>query len=67
MTETPATAGFALRDPRQVAALGESRRMEQTGQRGEGAKVAAAFRGFFLLVGISAIAVVVFLIVSSAI
>ena len=43
------------------------RRMEPTGQRGEGAKVAAAFRGFFLLVGISAIAVVVFLIVSSAI
>ncbi len=29
--------------------------------------MAAAYRGFFLLVGISAIAVVVFLIVSSAI
>jgi hypothetical protein len=67
MTKTLATAGVAHYVAPSKSALRESRRMEPTGQRGEGAKVAAAFRGFFLLVGISAIAVVVFLIVSSAI
>jgi hypothetical protein len=38
-----------------------------TRQQREGDKVTAAFRAFFMLVGISALAVVVFLIVASAI
>jgi len=40
--------------------------MEAFDQR-KGGKVAVAFRGFFLLVGISALVVVAFLIVASAI
>ena len=68
MIETPATAGASwYLTPGEVAALGESRTMEPTGQRKEGVSVTAAFRGFFLLVGVSAIVVVVFLVIASAI
>ena len=67
MTKTPATAGASP----YVTPAGSQRstdpvRWSQPVNVG-GGKVAAAFRGFFLLVGVSAIAVVVFLIVSSAI
>lgn len=40
--------------------------MVSVGQRKEGGKVTGAFRTFFMLVGVSAIVVVVFLIVASA-
>lgn len=43
-----------------------SRTMVSVGQRKEGGKVTGAFRTFFMLVGVSAIVVVVFLIVASA-
>jgi hypothetical protein len=36
-------------------------------EKGRGERVTAAFRGLFLLVGVSAIVVVVFLIVTSAV
>ena len=67
MTETLASAGVA----HYVAPLGRRSanavEWSQPVNVGRGQEMAAAFRGFFLLVGISAIAVVVFLIVSSAI